>query len=45
MQVGKTDVFTRNSLKKLQDKMRILCIEEYNKEYDLDATLKEKIKR
>ena len=44
MQVGKTDVFTRNSLKKLQDKMRILCIEEYNKEYDLDATLKRKLK-
>ena len=44
MQVGKTDVFTRNSLKELQDKMRILCIEEYNKEYDLDATLKRKLK-
>ena len=44
MQVGKTDVFTRNSLKELQDKMRILCIEEYNKEYDLDATLKKKLK-
>ena len=44
MQVGKTDVFTRNSLKELQDKMRILCIEEYNKEYDLAATLKKKLK-
>ena len=44
MQVGKTDVFTKNSLKELQDKMRILCIEEYNKEYDLDATLKKKLK-
>ena len=44
IQVGKTDVFTRNSLKELQDKMRILCIEEYNKEYDLDATLKRKLK-
>lgn len=44
MQVGKTDVFTRNSLKGLQDKMRILCIEEYNKEYNLDATLKKKLK-
>lgn len=43
MQVGKTDVFTRNSLKELQDKMRILCIEEYNKEYNLDATLKKKL--
>lgn len=44
MQVGKTDVFTRNSLKELQDKMRILCIEEYNKEYNLNATLKKKLK-
>lgn len=44
MQVGKTDVFTRNSLKELQDKMRFLCIEEYNKEYNLDATLKKKLK-
>ena len=44
MQVGKTDVFTRNSLKELQDKMRILCIEKYNKEYNLDATLKKKLK-
>lgn len=44
IQVGKTNVFTRNSLKELQDKMRILCIEEYNKEYDLDATLKRKLK-
>ena len=44
IQVGKTDVFTRNSLKELQDKMRILCIEEYNKEYNLDATLKKKLK-
>ena len=44
MQVGKTDVFTRTSLKKLQDKMRTLCIEEYNKEYNLDATLKQKLK-
>lgn len=44
MQVGKTDVFTKNSLKELQDRMRILCIEEYNKEYNLDATLKQKMK-
>ena len=39
-QVGKTDVFTRISLMQLQDKMRTLCIEEYN----LDATLKQKMK-
>ena len=44
MQVGKTDVFTRTSLKQLQDKMRTLCIEEYNKEYNIDATLKQKLK-
>ena len=44
MQVGKTDVFTRTSLKEIQDKMRTLCIEEYNKEYNLDATLKQKLK-
>ena len=43
-QVGKTDVFTRFSLMQLQDKMRTLCIEEYNKEYNLDATLKQKLK-
>ena len=43
-QVGKTDVFTRTSLMQLQDKMRTLCIEEYNKEYNLDATLKRKMK-
>ena len=43
-QVGKTDVFTRSSLMQLQDKMRTLCIEEYNKEYNLDATLKQKLK-
>lgn len=28
----------------LQDKMRTLCIEEYNKEYNLDSTLKKKLK-
>ena len=39
-QVGKTDVFTRISLMQLQDKMRTLCLEEYN----LDATLKQKMK-
>lgn len=43
-QVGKTDVFTRTSLMQLQDKMRTLCIEEYNKEYNLDAALKQKMK-
>ena len=43
-QVGKTDVFTKESLRKLQDKMRILCIEEFNKEYGLNDKLKTKKK-
>ena len=34
-QVGKSDVFTKESLRILQDKMRILCIESVNKEYNL----------
>ncbi len=44
IQVGKTDVFTRESLRKIQDKMRTLCIEEYNNEYNLSSTLKKKLK-
>ena len=44
LQVGKSDVFTKDSLKALQDKMRILCIEEFNKEYGLDNILKRKRK-
>ena len=43
-QVGKSDVFTKQSLTKLQDKMRILCIEAFNKEYNLNHTLKKKQK-
>jgi len=43
-QVGKSDVFTKESLTKLQDKMRILCIESFNKEYNLDTSLKPKMK-
>ena len=43
-QVGKSDVFTKESLRKLQDKMRILCIESFNKEYKLNNTLKKKLK-
>ena len=45
LQVGKSDVFTKDSLKVLQDKMRTLCIEEFNKEYGLDNILKKKRKR
>ena len=43
-QTGKSDVFTKESLIKLQDKMRTLCIEEFNQEYNLDSTLKKKQK-
>ena len=41
-QVGKSDVFTKESLIRLQDKMRTLCIEEFNQVYSLDSTLKQK---
>ena len=44
LQVGKSDIFTKDSLKVLQDKMRTLCIEEFNKEYGLDNILKKKRK-
>jgi len=43
-QVGKSNVFTKESLSHLQDKMRILCIESFNKEYSLNNGLKEKLK-
>ena len=43
-QVGKFDVFTKESLIRLQDKMRTLCIEEFNQIYSLDSTLKQKQK-
>ena len=43
-QVGKSDVFTKESLKILQRKMRNLCIEYFNKEYNLNDTLKPKLK-
>lgn len=43
-QVGKSDVFTKASLIRLQDKMRTLCIEEFNQVYSLDSTLKQKQK-
>ena len=42
--VGKSDVFTKESLIRLQDKMRTLCIEEFNQVYSLDSTLKQKQK-
>jgi hypothetical protein len=43
-QVGKTAIFTKDSLKVIQDKMRALCIESFNNEYGLDDVLKEKLK-
>ena len=41
-QVGKSDVFTVDSLKVIQDKMRECCINDFNKVYNLNAELKEK---
>ena len=43
-QVGKSDVFTKESLIRLQDKMRTLCIDSFNKEYGLYNTHAEKRK-
>lgn len=43
-QVGKTTVFTRDTLRVIQDKMRKHCIETYNKIYNLDSELKPKKK-
>ena len=43
-QVGKGDVFTRDSLRTIQDKMRTLCIASFNKEYGLNYILKKKEK-
>ncbi len=43
-QVGKSDVFTKESLKILQDRMRTLCIDEFNKIYKLDHYIKKKQK-
>lgn len=42
-QVGKSDVFTKITLRDLQDKMRVHCIETYNKEYGLQDILNEKM--
>ena len=44
IQAGKSDVFTKVSLRKLQDKMRILCIESFNQEYNQNSILKDKKK-
>ena len=39
-QVGKSDVFTKDSLKIIQDKMREYCINSFNRIYHLNYTLK-----
>ncbi len=39
-QVGKSDVFTKVSLKSIQDKMREYCINSFNRIYHLNYTLK-----
>lgn len=43
-QVGKSQIFTKSSLTKIQNKMRVACIKSYNKVYDSNAKLKEKQK-
>lgn len=40
VQVGKSDVFTTDSLRNIQDKMREYCISTFNKIYNLNYTLK-----
>ena len=44
MQVCKSKVFNKTSLMELQDKMRTLCIKDYNEEYNLNEKLKTKEK-
>ena len=41
-QVGKSDVFTKESLTIIQDQMRVYCINSFNKVYSLKEDLKEK---
>lgn len=43
-QVGKSDVFTKESLTKIQDKIRVICMESFNKEYHTNYKLKPKLK-
>ena len=43
-QVGKSQIFTKDSLKIIQDKMRNACIKSYNKFYGVDSRLKTKQK-
>lgn len=41
-QVAKSQIFTKTSLKEIQDKMRAYCIEKFNEVYEQNATLKKK---
>ena len=43
-QVGKTKIFTKDTLAEIQDKMRKFCIEKFNEVYEQNATLKQKQK-
>lgn len=43
-QVAKSQIFTKESLTKLQDKMRNCCIKSFNKVYQENYKLKEKQK-
>ena len=43
-QVGKSQLFTKNLLSEMQDKMRNACIKSYNKFYGVDSRLKTKQK-
>ena len=43
-QVAKSQIFTKNSLKVIQDEMRKCCIKSYNKFYDKTSELKKKQK-
>ena len=43
-QVAKSQIFTKTSLKEIQDKMRTYCIEKFNEVYEQKASLKKKQK-
>lgn len=43
-QVAKSQIFTKTSLKEIQDKMRAYCIDKFNEVYEQNATLKKKQK-
>ena len=43
-QVGKSTIFTKESLRMIQDTMRIYCINSFNKFYNSDKELKVKLK-